>query len=208
MSGEAANFWAGEGGHEYAERNKNPTVGGIEANQAMFARILRRMDVPPTSVLEIGAGRGNALRALRRLLPDAWLAGIEINPTAYAELRQDFTGSTRASLEEARDLQQSPVQMTLTKGFLIHVHPAWLQTAYGFLFENSSRYILLCEYYAPKPVAIAYRGQTGLLWKRDFAGEMLDRFPDLKLVDTGWVYHRSPHPQDDLTWFLLSKDGR
>jgi hypothetical protein len=34
---------------------------------------------------------------------------------------------------------------------------------------------------------------------------MLDRFPDLSLVEYGFVYHRDPFPQDDLTWFLLEK---
>jgi len=44
------------------------------------------------------------------------------------------------------------------------------------------------------------------LFKRDFAGEMLDRYPALKLLDYGFVYRRDPlFPQDDMTWFLLEK---
>jgi len=44
------------------------------------------------------------------------------------------------------------------------------------------------------------------LFKRDFAGEMLDRFKDLELLDYGFVYHRDNNfPQDDLNWFLLRK---
>ena len=35
-----------------------------------------------------------------------------------------------------------------------------------------------------------YRGHTARLFKRDFAGEMLDRFSDLRLVDYGFRYHR------------------
>jgi len=47
------------------------------------------------------------------------------------------------------------------------------------------------------------------LFKRDFAGEMLERFADLKLLDYGFVYRRDPNfPQDDITWFLLEKSGR
>jgi hypothetical protein len=34
----------------------------------------------------------------------------------------------------------------------------------------------------------------------------LDRYPDLDLVDYGFVYHRDPlFPQDDMTWFLLQR---
>jgi hypothetical protein len=46
------------------------------------------------------------------------------------------------------------------------------------------------------------------LYKRDFAGEMLDRYPDLQLVDYGFSYHRDQNfPQDDANWFLLEKKG-
>jgi spore coat polysaccharide biosynthesis protein SpsF len=54
-------------------------------------------------------------------------------------------------------------------------------------------------------VEIDYRGHSGKLFKRDFAGEMLDRFPDLKLVSYGFCYHRDEFPQDDSTWFLMEK---
>jgi len=35
---------------------------------------------------------------------------------------------------------------------------------------------------------------------------MMDTYPDLKLVDYGFIYHRDTQfPADDLTWFLLKK---
>ena len=38
---------------------------------------------------------------------------------------------------------------------------------------------------------------------------MLDAFPDLRLIDYGFVYHRDPNfPQDDLNWFLMEKSSR
>jgi spore coat polysaccharide biosynthesis protein SpsF len=55
-------------------------------------------------------------------------------------------------------------------------------------------------------VALPYRGHDERLFKRDFAGEILDRFPDLRLVDYGFRYRRDPNfPQDDVTWFLMEK---
>jgi len=36
---------------------------------------------------------------------------------------------------------------------------------------------------------INYRGESGNLFKRDFASEMLDKFDDLELVDYGFQYH-------------------
>jgi hypothetical protein len=35
---------------------------------------------------------------------------------------------------------------------------------------------------------------------------MLNKYPDLQLVDYGFVYHGDANfPQDDVTWFLLEK---
>jgi len=79
---------------------------------------------------------------------------------------------------------------------------------YQKLYDASSKYLLICEYYNPSPVTVTYRGHNDRLFKRDFAGELLDTFPDLRLVDYGFAYKRdTSFPQDDITWFLLEKQG-
>ncbi|WP_201246125.1 pseudaminic acid biosynthesis-associated methylase [Halochromatium salexigens] len=101
---------------------------------------------------------------------------------------------------------EKPVDLTLIKGVLIHIAPEQLAGVYDKLYQSSKRYILIAEYYNQTPVSIPYRGHQDRLFKRDFAGEMLDRFPDLQLIDYGFVYHRDPmFPQDDITWFLLQR---
>jgi spore coat polysaccharide biosynthesis protein SpsF len=62
---------------------------------------------------------------------------------------------------------------------------------------------LIAEYFNPSPVSIDYRGESEKLFKRDFAGEMLDSIPSLGLVDYGFVWSRGSFPQDDITWFLM-----
>ena len=90
-------------------------------------------------------------------------------------------------------------------GVLIHIQPDRLPTIYENLFKGSKKYILIGEYYNPTPVEIEYRGVSGVLYKRDFAGELIDSF-DLKLIDYGFIYHRDEIKKlDDITWFLLSK---
>jgi pseudaminic acid biosynthesis-associated methylase len=74
------------------------------------------------------------------------------------------------------------------------------------LYAASRRYVLVCEYYNPVPVEVAYRGHAERLFKRDFAGEIMTLFPDLSLLDYGFVYHRDPvFPADDFNWFLMEK---
>lgn len=199
--------WQGEFGNAYNLRSP----GDEESNYEFFVRALvvnnrghyawREI----RSVVELGAGTGANLRALRRILPDADQTAVEINAEACRAMRLSPSGPER--IVQMSLLEWTPVtrwDLAFTKGVLIHIPPEHLPTAYAKLFEASARYILIAEYYNPKPIEIPYRGQTGLLWKRDFAGEMLDSFP-LRLLDYGFVYHRDPHPQDDINWFLFEK---
>ncbi|MFT6152990.1 MAG: spore coat polysaccharide biosynthesis protein SpsF, partial [Bermanella sp.] len=43
-------------------------------------------------------------------------------------------------------------------------------------------------------------------FKCDFAGDMLEKYPDLKLLDYGFVYkHGNTFAQDEITCFLMEK---
>ena len=63
------------------------------------------------------------------------------------------------------------------------------------------------EYHNPTPVKIKYRGHANKLFKRDFAGEMLNIYKDLNILDYGFIYSKDPSLKncDDLNWFLLKK---
>jgi len=195
-------FWAGSFGDEYVLRNRSE--GLVASNTALFARILPATTVI-RSVIEYGANIGLNLIALRHLLPAAHLAAVEINAKAVEQLRT-LSG---VEVHHASMLEFSPQQtydLVLSKGVLIHINPDELPRVYELLHRTAAKYICLAEYYNPTPVTVGYRGHAERLFKRDFAGEMLDRFSDLGLVRYGFAYHRDPRfPQDDLTWFLLEK---
>ena len=90
--------------------------------------------------------------------------------------------------------------------FLIHINPNKLSIVYQKLYDYSKKFVLIAEYYNPTPIKINYRGEEDRLFKRDFAGEFLDQFPDTELIDYGFSYHRDPvFPQDDISWFLIKK---
>jgi len=195
-------FWAGQFGDDYTDRNTG--ARWVASNLALFGRILAAT-VGVRSVVEFGANRGLNLLALHQLLPDARLSAVEINAKAVEALRQfSWLDVTHGSLLDFKPAAQS--DLVLVKGVLIHLNPEVLASVYELLRAASSRYICIVEYYNPSPVTIPYRGHTDRLFKRDFAGEVLARYPDLKLLDYGFVYHGDPNfPQDDLTWFLLEK---
>lgn len=195
-------FWQGEFGDEYVDRNAGEKA--VASNLALFSRALARTTAI-TSVLEFGTNRGLNLQALRTLLPATSLHGVELNAKACALVRE--LGIAEIWEGSLFDYPVSrPFDLTFSKGVLIHLPPERLSAAYDQLYRASGRYVLIAEYYNPTPVVVNYRGHEERLFKRDFAGELLDRYADLQLLDYGFVYHRDPaFPADDLTWFLLEK---
>lgn len=197
-------FWSGAFGDDYVERNRGEAL--VASRTHMFSNALRRAG-PVASAVEFGPNIGLNLIALRRLLPALDLAAIEINAKAVESLRQ----IDRLEVHHGSILDRHVArtfELSFCSGVLIHINPDALPAVYDNLHAASHRLILLAEYYNPAPVAIPYRGHGDRLFKRDFAGEMLDRFPDLSLRDYGFQYHRDPSfPADDMNWFLLEKRG-
>lgn len=201
---EQEGFWAGEFGTAYIGRNDD--LASISRRAFYWGKILDRTR-GVTSCLELGANIGLNSLAIRRSLPSCAFTGVEINEAAAAQLRTlpDVTVH-HGSMLDFTTAQLGKHDLTFTSGVLIHLNPEALPAAYERLYECSSKYIVVIEYYNPSPVEVTYRGHAGRLFKRDFAGDLLERYPDLELVDYGFQYRRDPNfPADDLTWFLLKK---
>jgi pseudaminic acid biosynthesis-associated methylase len=199
---EQEEFWYGSFGTEYIQRNQSEKL--LACNIHFFSNILKSTN-SIKSIIEFGCNVGMNLKALHHLLPDAELSGIEINEFAAEQLaREDKVKVYNESiLNNTTDYTRDFV---LIKGVLIHINPNELPIVYKKLYESSHKYICIAEYYNPAPVAINYRGHNNKLFKRDFAGELIDNFPDLKLIDYGFAWHRDNNfPQDDINWFLFKK---
>lgn len=196
-------FWAGEFGADYIGRNNSAHLLASKLN--FFSMALKQAG-PVTSCLEFGANIGMNLKALQLLYPDIQLQAVEINHDAATQVKSLIGESNVFEGSIFEYPVAGKVDLALIKGVLIHINPDMLDTVYEKLYQASNRLILVSEYYNPTPVSIPYRGHADRLFKRDFAGEMLDKYPDLRLVDYGFCYQRDQaFPGDDGTWFLLQK---
>jgi pseudaminic acid biosynthesis-associated methylase len=200
---EQESFWAGNFGTEYINRNQGDAL--LASNLNFFSRALES-SVGIKSCIEFGANIGMNLKALKLLHPTIALHGIEINADA-AKLLAQVIPPAHVHHTSILDFQNAQTHdLALIKGVLIHLNPEVLPATYDKLVQASHRYVMVAEYYNPSPVAISYRGHAERLFKRDFAGEIMERHPQLKLVDYGFAYRRDPNfPQDDITWFLMEK---
>lgn len=200
---EQEEFWAGNFGTEYITRNEGKEL--LASNLNFFTKALSSAS-SINSVLEFGANIGMNLRALKLLYPNQNQQAIEINQSA-ADILKEIIGEKNVYNGSIFDFKSvEKVDLSLIKGVLIHIAPEMLPNVYNSLYNASKKYILVCEYYNPTPVSINYRGHSDRLFKRDFCGEMLELYSDLKLIDYGFAYKRdTKFPQDDITWFLMEK---
>jgi len=195
--------WTGNEGKEYAARSP----GDATASYVMFRKIQdANPDLDPKSVIEFGAGMGTNLSILPRVWSGIHRTGVEINKDTCLYLAEHCERMICSPLQDLKPMPQ--VDLTYTRGVLIHIPKQDLNQVYDLLYHSSKRWIMVAEYYSPKRTMIPYRGKDNLLWKDDFAGQIMDRYQDLKLIDYGFVYYRDPiAPQGDITWFLMEKQG-
>lgn len=199
---EQERFWAQGFGDDYIARNEGEPL--VTKNIVFWSSVLFRLP-RIRSILELGCNIGLNLQALKRINPDFDLVGYEINQKAAS--RCAGLGIARVENKSILDpiVEDDGFDLTFTKGVLIHIDPDHLDAVYENLYTRSNRYIMVCEYYNPTPTMVPYRGHENRLFKRDFAGELIDRY-GVRLIDYGFVYHRDNNfPQDDFNWFLLEK---
>lgn len=198
---EQEEFWAGDFGNSYIDRNNSEQI--LYSKVAMWAKILKSAN-KVNSIRELGCNIGLNLVALKRLYPHLSLFGYEINEEAVRQANEfNVAKITKGSILEK--IEDEAVDLTFTTGVLIHINPNYLSNVYENLVYGSNRYVLVSEYYNPLPTQVNYRGHSDRLFKRDFAGDLIDNY-GLKLIDYGFIYKRDNWvPQDDSNWFLLEK---
>lgn len=198
---EQEKFWKGKFGNDYISRNKNHSI--LKSNIHLFKKIKKHVN-SSKSVLEFGCNIGLNLYALKHINKNIAISGVDINEEAINFLQKKSVAETFNESILSIDIKKK-YDITLIKGVLIHIDPNELNVIYNKLYKYSKKYIYIAEYYNPTPVTLGYRGHKNKLFKRDFAGEFMDKFKRVKLIDYGFAYHRDKYPQDDLNWFLLKK---
>jgi len=201
---EQEKFWSGKFGDSYITRSSQIKL--IKNNIFFFKNILKKNKKNIKSLIEFGPNVGNNIFALKKILTKLKkISAVEINKKACKKLSKNFKNIEVINTSVLKFVPKKKFDLVLVKGVLIHLNPKDLNRFYKVLFNSTKKYLLLAEYYNPTPAKVKYRSHKNKLFKRDFAGELLKKYKKLKLIDYGFAYRRDKYPQDDLTWFLLSK---
>ena len=191
-------LWSGEFGDAYVERNRDAG----EQRGEFWDQILAATQ--PRRILEVGCNVGANLRPIARRLAPHRVYGVDVNRKALAEVRHRLPG-VNAVYSPARELpfRDRFFDLSFTAGVLIHQPEATLPRVMTELVRCSGRYVLSCEYHAATTTEISYRGEEGALFKRDYAALFQQLFPELRLVDQGFLARGQGW--DDVTWWLFER---
>ena len=189
--------WKNKFGDSYTERNKY----GNRINITGLDLLKNRLNID--SAIEFGSNVGLNLDTLKIIFPKIKTFGVEINTRAYKILSKKHE-SVNSSILDFKIKKK--YELVLICGVLIHQNPSDLSKVYKKLYDSSSKYIYLREYFNDKPVKLDYRGKKNLLFKRDFAYDLIQKYPKLKLIDYGFHWkHDNLKNTDNENWFLFSK---
>ncbi len=182
-------FWSGEFGKDYTDRNsRNPEewdkfyldnwgITKIAMNEKFYADLEK-----DAKILEVGCNTGMQLVGFQRS-GFKNIYGVELQHYA-AQKAKEFTENINIIQGSGFDIpfKDSYFDLVCTNGVLIHISPDNLPKIMDEMVRCSKRYISCWEYYAPETTSINYRGNSDYLWKADYAQLFLDRFSNLRLV--------------------------
>lgn len=184
---EQEKFWSGDFGKEYTDRNsRDPKVWekfyldtwGITKTE-INNRLIK--DLPrDIKILEVGSNTGMQLRCLQDM-GFKNLYGVELQHYAV-ERSKEYTKGINIIQGSGFDLpfKDGYFDLVCTNGVLIHIHPNDHHKIMGEMVRCTKSYIMGFEYYDKQLTDVNYRGNTGFLWKADFANIFSNLHPHLK----------------------------
>jgi len=197
------NAWQGTFGKEYTDR----CLIDWRKRKVAFEKMLEGLTL--RNILEVGCNRGHNLIAINDILGEkCQIIGIEPNNYAIEVARAQ---SAKIAVVKANSydipFKNNFFDLVFTAGVLIHISPKDLDKAMREIYRVSGKYILAVEYFAENETEISYRGNSELLWKRNFLHNYQKLFPDLKVINTGF-WEKENTDFDSTHWWLMEKTGK
>ena len=207
MSNPQEDFWRNKITKSYAQDN---SVFDRQLGFVAWERILSTINKSNiSSYLDCGSNIGRNIASLKEVLPSASASIIELAKEPHDKCIRDFQ-INKSFLGSIKDSNfDMKFDLVFKSGVLIHTNPDDLLETMSRMYEMSSRYVLIAEYFSRTPVMISYRGEDDRLFKRDFGKLFVENF-ECKVLDYGflWGHEFDAAGFDDITYWLFEKTDR
>ena len=183
-------FWNGNFGKEYTERNpqniqewdtlylRNYGITKTEMNEEFLLTLDKN-----SKILEVGCNIGLQLLGLQKMGFQN-LYGIELQD--YAVEKAKFgTNGINIIQGSGFDLpfKNEYFDLVYTAGVLIHISPNDHKQFMSEMLRCTKKYIWGFEYYNQEIKQLSYRGNEGYMWKADYPSIFIENFENIELVN-------------------------
>jgi pseudaminic acid biosynthesis-associated methylase len=189
MKTKQVDFWSGDFGKEYTDRNPQNLEGleqlfmnsygykRTEINEEFLGTLNKDI-----KILEVGCNIGLQLLALQNN-GFTNLYGIELQPYAV-EKSKEICKNINIIQGSGFDIpyRDNYFDLVYTNGVLIHIAPADLPKIMSEMIRCTNKLIYGFEYYSQEVTEINYRGKAGFMWKADYSKLFLNQNSNLKLI--------------------------
>lgn len=214
MKTKQTDFWSGEFGKEYTDRNTLENIDVWNDNYIklygvsrfdMFNTFLSGLD-KESKILEVGCNTAQQLVALQTL-GFKTLYGIELQLYAV-EKAKSITKNINVIQGSAFDIpfKDEYFDLVMTNGVLIHISPNDIPKVLSEIVRCSKKHIMGFEYFSEELKGVNYRGNKDFLWKMNYVQAYQNNFPNLSLkkeVQYPFIVEREKGNIDSM--FLLQK---
>jgi pseudaminic acid biosynthesis-associated methylase len=192
-------LWAGKFGDDYIERN----LDAAEGRRDFWREQVEKLEVE--SALEVGCNIGGNLRWIAEAIGAENVAGVDINERSLELMRERIPGAL-GKLAAGRELpfEDSSYDLVFTMGVLIHQDPSEVDGVMREIVRCARRFVICGEYFSEELEEVPYRGQEGALFKQDYGGLDQRLFPELELLEQGFLSPKEGR-WDDLTFWVFKK---
>jgi pseudaminic acid biosynthesis-associated methylase len=210
MNTKQEEFWSGEFGKEYSDRNIWDIEEYDKFYQSEWGKTRTEMNsdfiggLPKSSkILEVGCNVGMQLQLLQKMGFEN-LYGIELQWYAV-EKAKSISKGINIIQGTGFDIpfKDNYFDIVVTNGVLIHIAPENYKSIISEIGRCSKKYIWGFEYYSPELKELQYRGNQGFLWKNDFSKVYSTLLPNLKEIKR--VYHKYTYDENVDMMYLLEK---
>lgn len=189
METQQTEFWSGNFGREYTDRNPHSLETSEHAHLNSYGVLRSQLNEEfigslsrDARILEVGCNVGVQLLHLQKM-GFKYLYGIELQEYAAEKARKNTTGINIIQ-GSGFDIpfRDGFFDIVYTNGVLIHIAPADLPLIMREMIRCSKKYIWGFEYFSEELREIPYRGNDGYMWKMDFSSEFIRVDPRLVKV--------------------------
>jgi pseudaminic acid biosynthesis-associated methylase len=212
MKTEQIDFWSGDFGKNYTDRNNYSFEDWNEFYKSTWGVTKTEINQPlvdalpkDAKILEVGCNIGLQLNGLQKQ-GFTNLYGIELQHYAV-EKAKSITEGINIIQGSGFDIpfKDGFFDLVMTNGVLIHIAPKDLPTIMGEIYRCSNQYIAGFEYYAEELTNLNYRGNKGFLWKADYSKLYQNQFPDLKELSRDFYPYIKESEKGNTDYFYLLK---